>query len=85
MPVGDQSDTRDVIYFFRRGPDRRSCETRLRTDGPGYELVVTDGDESYVESFVDVAPMLAREHELLQAWRAQGWHDDRGAPTRRIE
>jgi len=75
------SDTSGVIHFFRRGNDRRMCETRLRQDGPGYELVVTDGAEERVETFVELAKLLAREHELLQAWRAQGWRDD-GAPRR---
>jgi len=71
-----------VIYFFRRGTDRRSCETRLRGDGPGYELVVTDAGTERIEPFTELADMLAREHELLQAWRAQGWRDAVAPATR---
>lgn len=64
-----------MIYFFRRGADALTCETRLSPDGPGYELVVTLMGEKHTESFETLPDMLAREHELLQAWRAQGWQD----------
>jgi len=64
-----------VLYFFRRGKERRVCETRLRQDGPGYELVISDDGTSRTEAFTQLAAMLSREHELLQAWRAQGWRD----------
>jgi hypothetical protein len=62
-----------VIYFFRRETDLRMCETRLQPDGPGYELVVTDGPCSYVERFMELSALLAREHALMLAWYAQGW------------
>jgi hypothetical protein len=70
-----------VIWFFARGShERRSCETRLAFDGDGYELVVQDEDRSRVEVFDELRPLLAREHELLAAWRALGW---RTIPQRR--
>jgi len=62
-----------MIYFFRRAGDTRSCETRLQPDGPGYELVVTEGPDSRVEQFEDVASLVAREYELRQVWRLFGW------------
>jgi hypothetical protein len=68
-----------VLYFFRRGKDRLSCETRLNPIGSGYELVITTGDVTNVESYAELAALLAREHELLQAWRAIGWCE--AAPT----
>lgn len=71
-----------MIYFFRRGADSLSCETRLSATGDGYELLVTEQGRQRIETFATVADMLAREHELLQAWRAQGWQDV-GAPSRR--
>lgn len=70
-----------MIYFFRRGAESLSCETRLNPVGPGYELLVTEHGKQRTEAFATVAAMLAREHELLQAWRAQGWQDE-GAPAR---
>jgi hypothetical protein len=73
----------DVLWFLRRGPERRACEVRLAPDGPGYELVVTDSDHSHVERFATVAALLTREHELLAAWRAQGWELDGGASSQR--
>ena len=64
-----------MIYFLRRGTGRLSSETRLNPLGPGYELVVTMDGATRVESFQDLAGLLSREHELLQAWRAQGWSE----------
>ncbi len=67
--------TGSVIYFFRRGTAALTWETRLNADGHRYDLVVTQAGESHVETFDTVAAMLAREHELVQAWRALGWQD----------
>ena len=64
-----------MIYFFRRGAESISCETRINADGDGYELLITEQRKQRIEPFATVADMLAREHELLQAWRAQGWID----------
>jgi hypothetical protein len=64
-----------VIYFFRRGAQAKQCETRLDSTGEGFELVVTDDGQERIEKFDTIGDMLAREHELLQAWRAQGWMD----------
>ena len=76
-----------MIYFFRRGDGALTCETRLNPDGAGYQLVIAEDGAVHVEQFAGLPALLAREHELLQAWRAQGWHDV-GAPidqTRRSE
>lgn len=64
-----------MLYFFRRGDATMSCETRLNPDGAGYQLVVTENGVSRVEGFDAVPKLLSREHELLAAWRAQGWRD----------
>jgi hypothetical protein len=71
-----------VIYFFRKGTDARTCETRLSAEKGGYELVVTDGGVTTTEPFENLADMLAREHELVQAWRATGWREV-GRPHKR--
>jgi hypothetical protein len=52
-----------------------SCETRLNPNGPGFQLVITENARERIEDFDELADLLAREHELLQAWRAQGWRD----------
>ena len=70
-----------MVWFFGRGYENRSCETRLAADGDGYELIVTDGDMTHSEKFADLPRLLAREHELLAAWRAQGWRE-KGATYR---
>jgi hypothetical protein len=71
-----------VLYFLRRGNAAITCETRLNPNGPGFELVVSEDEEAHTEQFADLRSLLAREHELLQAWRALGWRDV-GPPPRR--
>jgi hypothetical protein len=62
-----------MLYVYRKGTDRKTCETRLSPDGAGFELVVGEGGIEHIDRFTAIEKMLAREHELLQAWRAQGW------------
>ena len=62
-----------MVWFFHLGTEQRSCETRLATDGNGYELVIVEGDREHREPFQELVHLLSREHELLSAWRAQGW------------
>jgi hypothetical protein len=64
-----------MIWFYCRGPEVRSCEVRLVTDGPGYELVVIDGSRRRTERFGSMTALLSREHQLLSTWRALGWQD----------
>jgi hypothetical protein len=45
----------------------------LSADGTGYELVVAEDGVERVDRYTSMERLLAREHELLQAWRAQGW------------
>lgn len=62
-----------MLYVFTRGPLRKTCETRLSADGEAFELVVGENGVEHVDRFPTVERLLSREHELLQAWRAQGW------------
>ena len=64
-----------MVYFLKRGDRSLICETRLAETGPGYELVITKDGSSHIEPYADLAVLLAREHELIQAWRAQGWSE----------
>jgi len=64
-----------MVYFFKRGAENLSSETRLSPDGPGYQLAILENGHTRIESFETLPSLLAREHELLQAWRAQGWRD----------
>jgi len=70
-----------VVFFFQRGDAKLSSETRLNPDGPGFQLVITENAATRIEAFDSLPKLLAREHELLMAWRAQGWRDV-GRPTR---
>jgi hypothetical protein len=65
-----------MLHFLERGDERKTYEVRLNPYGDGFELVVRDehGRES-VETFTAIDRVLAREHELLSAWQALGWHD----------
>jgi len=70
-----------VLYFFRRGDAALTCETRLNPQGPGFQLVIAESGHEQIENFAELPNLLAREHELLMAWRAQGWRDA-GQPPR---
>ena len=64
-----------MLYVFTRGSHRKTCETRLSADGSGFELVVGEDGVEHVDRYTSMERLLAREHELLQAWRAQGWSE----------
>ena len=64
-----------MIYFFRRGDAALAVESRLNPEGPGYELVITEDSGTHTERFDDLPALLSREHQLLHAWRAQGWRE----------
>jgi hypothetical protein len=64
-----------MLYVFRRAAEHLTSETRLNPEGPGYQIVVRQNDVVHIEAFDDLPRLLAREHELLLAWRAQGWSD----------
>jgi hypothetical protein len=64
-----------MVAFFHRGAERRSCETRLSADENGYELVILHDGRQHVERFSEPVEVVSREHELVSAWHAQGWHD----------
>jgi hypothetical protein len=67
-----------MLYVFVRGSHRKTCETRLSADGTGYELVVAEDGVERIDRYKTMERLLAREHELLQAWRAQGWAEPPG-------
>ena len=62
-----------MLYVFTRGQQRKTCETRLSGDGDAFELVVVEDGIEHVDRLPTLDRLLSREHELLQAWRAQGW------------
>ena len=62
-----------MLYVFLRGQERKTCETRLSADGEAFELVVAEDGVEHIDRFRTMERLLSREHELLQAWRAQGW------------
>lgn len=68
-----------MLYVFIRGPQRKTCETRLSADGEAFELVVAEEGVEHVDRFPTIERLLSREHELLQAWRAQGWTEPQQA------
>jgi hypothetical protein len=69
---------RRMLYVFIRGEQRKTCETRLSADGDGFELVVAEEGVEHIDRFSTIERLLSREHELLQAWRAQGWTQPTG-------
>src|SRR6476469_122590 len=70
-----------MLYFLQRGTHAITCETRLNPEAAGYQLVITEGSATRVETFERLPALLSREHELLQTWRSLGW-SVRGGPPR---
>jgi hypothetical protein len=64
-----------MVWFYTRGLERRSCETRISADGEAFELVIREPGTARVERFADLPKLMSREHQLLTAWRAQGWEN----------
>jgi hypothetical protein len=63
-----------MTWLFAKGTKRMSCEAREAM--LWYELVVTEPDGvTRVERYTGRAGMLRRQHELLCAWKAQGWRE----------
>ena len=65
-----------MLYFLVRGRQRKTYELRLSSEGHDFELIVHDEENrEIIEKFPSLERALQREHELLCAWRALGWHD----------
>jgi hypothetical protein len=63
-----------VFYFFQRGPDTVQCEVRAATNGPGYEIVITEptGVER-VEHYSTSEQVHKRWIELHKRFEHEGW------------
>ena len=63
-----------MTWLFAKGQQRMCCEAREAM--LWYELVITEPDGvPRVERYTERAGMLRRQHELLCAWKAQGWQE----------
>jgi hypothetical protein len=73
-----------MTWTFAKANERMSCEVREAM--LWYELIVTMPDGAIrVERYTERAGMLRRQHELICAWKAQGWCEleSATAPVRR--
>jgi len=66
-----------TMHRLRKGAETRSCESRASADGTRFELVVIRDGISHVESFSSLEAMVTRERQLVGAWGAHGWKEDR--------
>ena len=63
-----------MTWMFAKGGQRMICESRETM--LWYELVITSPDGvARVERYTERAQLLRRQHELLCAWKAQGWQE----------
>jgi len=63
-----------VFYFFKRGNETIQCEVRSETDGPGYEIVITDQAGAVtVERFNTSEQVHERWTELHRRFENDGW------------
>jgi hypothetical protein len=69
-----------MTWLCAKGSQRMSFESREAM--LWYELVVTTADGmTRVERYTERAGMLRRQHELLCAWKAQGWRELEAEPA----
>jgi hypothetical protein len=60
--------------LFANGSRRQGCE--IHEASLWYELIITEANgKRRVERYTERAAMLRRQHELLTAWKAQGWRE----------
>ena len=65
---------------FAKGKQRQSCD--VHEQSLWYELVITaPNGVSRVERYTERAAVLRRQHELLTAWKAQGWRELEAEPA----
>ena len=65
---------------FAKSNQRQSCE--LHEASLWYELIITaPNGVKRVERYTERAAMLRRQHELLTAWKAQGWQEVEAEPA----
>jgi hypothetical protein len=65
---------------FAKGNQRQSCD--VHEASLWYELVITaPNGVSRTERYTEKAAILRREHELLTAWKAQGWTEFEAEPA----
>jgi hypothetical protein len=63
-----------MTWTFAKGGQRMVCESREAM--LWYELVITSPDGvARVERYTERVQVLRRQHELLCAWKAQGWEE----------
>ena len=69
-----------MVWVFAKDRQKMSCEAREAM--LWYEIVVTEANGVVrVERYTERAGMLRRQHELLCAWKAQGWQELQEAPA----
>ena len=60
--------------LFAKGDQRQSCD--VHEASLWYELIITGPNgKPRVERYTERAALLRRQHELLTAWKAQGWRE----------
>ena len=66
--------------LFAKDDQRQSCD--VHEASLWYELIITGPNGvTRVERFTERAAMLRRQHELLAAWKAQGWRELEAEPA----
>jgi hypothetical protein len=63
-----------VFYFFKRGTETVQCEVRTSQDGPGYEIIITEGNgQQRTEKFATSDQAHRRWLELHATFTKDGW------------
>ena len=62
-----------MIWFFERAESRLQFEVRTDPEGPGFELVITEGGLQTIERYADRTALTDRVSDLETSLKAGGW------------
>jgi hypothetical protein len=70
-----------MLWIFERHEERLHCEIRRGSEGPGYELIITNPDGSQrMERFEETGALIKRSFDLQRELIESGWRAPASKP-----
>jgi hypothetical protein len=69
-----------MLWIFERKGQQMRCEIRRESEGPGYEMIVTNPDGSQrMERFEETSDLIKRTLDFQRELLESGWRQPKGA------